>query len=167
MTVSDETLMLFHDGELEGEHDRERARAVRVGTLHHAEVTARLEALAMLGDAVRLWVAETGVDTARERRLAARRMGRRRALGAGAALLAAALAVPGALPALERAGVGNAPSDPVPSTHGESVAASGPVAVEAVDFGAHAGAVFQVESDPESETTVVWLDDASTDRGTL
>ena len=167
MKVSDETLMLFHDGELEGKHDSERARAVRVGRLHHAEVTARLEALAMLGDAVRLWVAETGVDTELERRQAARRLGRRRALGAGAALLAAALAVPGAVSALGRAGVGNAPSDPVPSTHGEPVAVSGPVAVEAVDFGAHPGAVFQVEGDAESETTVVWLDDASTDHGTL
>jgi hypothetical protein len=161
--VSAETLMLFHDGEL----DAERARAVKVGRLHHAEVTARLEALAVLGDAVRLWVAETGVDMARERRQQARRVGRRRVLGAGAALFAAVLAVPGTVPGLGRAGVGNAPPDPVLSTHGEPVAASGPVAVEAIDFGAHPGAVFQVEGAAKSETTVVWLDDASVDRETL
>lgn len=163
MTPSDETLMLFHDGEL----DAEGTRAVRVRQLHHAEVSARLEKLTLLGDAVRLWVEETGVDAARERREASRRLGRRRALGAGVALVAAVLAMPGAVPALSRAGVGNAPSDPVPSTRGEPVVASGPVAVEAVDFGAHPGAVFQVEGQAESETTVVWLDDASADRGTL
>jgi hypothetical protein len=149
--------MLFHDGEL----DAERARAVKVGRLHHAEVTARLEALTVLGDAVRLWVAEAGVDTALERRQEARRVGRRRALGAGAALFAAVLAVPGVVPAEGRAGVDNAPPDPVLSTHGEPAAVPGPVAVEAVDFGAHPGAVFQVEGAEKSETTVVWLDDAT------
>jgi len=164
LKVDDETLMLFHDGELDGE----RARAVRVGRLHHSEVTARLEAFTVLGDAVRSWAEETGVDAAFERRRAARRVGRRRALGLGATLLAAVLAVPGTVPTLERAGVGNAPSDPVPSTRGEPRGASGPVAVEAVDFGAHPGAVFEVEGDDAtSETTVVWLSDASADHGTL
>ena len=163
MKLDDETLMLFHDGELEGE----RARAVRVGRLHHSEVTARLEAFTVLGDAVRTWALETGVDAAFERRRVARRVGRRRALGLGATLLAAVLAVPGTVATLERAGVGNAPAVPVPSTHGEPRSASGPVAVEAVDFGAHPGAVFEVEGDAMSGTTVVWLDDAGSDQGTL
>jgi hypothetical protein len=161
LKVSDEMLMLFHDGEL----DAERARAVRVGRLHHSEVTARLEALGVLGDAVRSWAEQTGVDAAFERRRAARRVGRRRALGLGATLLAAVLAVPGTVPTLRRAGVGNAPADPVPSTHGEPQVASGPVAVEAVDFGAHPGAVFEVEGDAMGETTVVWLSDATADLG--
>jgi hypothetical protein len=102
LKLNDETLMLFHDGEL----DAERARAVRVGRLHHSEVTARLEALGVLGDAVRSWAEETGVDAAFERRRAARRVGRRRALGLGATLLAAVLAVPGTVPTLRRAGGG-------------------------------------------------------------
>jgi len=51
LRLSDTTLMLFHDGEL----DAERARRVRVGRLVDPSVGARLEALAELGDAVRAW----------------------------------------------------------------------------------------------------------------
>jgi hypothetical protein len=49
--LSDTTLMLFHDGEL----DAEDARRVRVRRLKDPSVGARLEALAELGDAVRAW----------------------------------------------------------------------------------------------------------------
>ena len=154
--------MLFHDGEL----DAERARAVRVRRLHHAEVTARLEALSTLGDAVRTWAAESGVDAAAERRAGERRQARRRMLGACATALVAALGLPFALPSHERAGADNVLRDPATSTRGEPWVRSGPVAVEAVDFGARPGAVFLVEGEAESETTVVWLNDAS-DASTL
>lgn len=149
--------MLFHDGEL----DAERARAVRVRRLHHPDVTARLEALSTLGDAVRTWAREAGVDAAAERRAGERRQARRRVLSVGATVVAAALALPFALPSHERAGADNAPRDPVTSTRGEPMVTSGPVAVETVDFGARPGAIFLVEGEAQSETTVVWLDDAS------
>lgn len=149
--------MLFHDGEL----DAERARAVRVRRLHHPDVTARLEALSTLGAAVRTWAAETGVDAAAERRLGERRQARRRVLGAAVTALVAALALPLGLPSHERAGADNVPRDPATSTRGEPQVASGPVAVETVDFGARPGAIFLVEGEAQNETTVVWLDDAS------
>jgi hypothetical protein len=157
LKLSDEALMLFHDGEL----DAERARAVRVGRLHHAEVTARLESLSTLGDAVRLWAAQAGVDAAAERRVAGRKQARRRLLGVAATAVVAALGLPFALPSPGRAGASDAPRDPATSTRGEPVVASGPVAVESVDFGARPGAIFLVEGEAQSETTVVWLNDAS------
>ena len=163
MKVTDEALMLFHDGEL----DAEQARAVRVGRLHHAHVTARLETLTTLGDAVRRWAADTGVDAAAERRTAERRQGRRRLLGVGATVLVAALGLPFALLSHGRAGAGSAPRDLATSTREGPLAASGPVAVETVDFGVRPGAVFLVEGEAQSETTVIWLSDASAGPKTL
>ncbi len=150
--------MRFHDGEL----DEERARNVRVGRLHHAEVTARLEAFSVLGDAVRLWASAAGVDAAAERRREKRAQAHRRALAIGTGLVLAALSVLFSAPALNRAGVESAPVSSALSSRGEAVVALAPVAVETVDFGARPGAIFLVEGAAHSETTVVWLDDAST-----
>ena len=64
MKLSDTTLMLFHDGEL----DAERARRVRAGRLVDPSVGARLEALAELGDAVRAWALGAGTRELEPRR---------------------------------------------------------------------------------------------------
>ena len=157
MKLTDEALMLFHDGEL----DAERARAVRVGRLHHVAVTARLEALSTLGDAVRLWATQSGVDAVAERRAAELKQARRRVLGVGATVLVATLGLPFVLASHGRTGAGDTPRDPATSTRAEPLVASGPVAVESVDFGARPGAIFLVEGEAQSETTVVWLSDAN------
>jgi hypothetical protein len=157
LKVTDEALMLFHDGEL----DAERARAVRVGRLHHARVTARLEVLSTLGDAVRLWAAEAKVDAAAERRAFEQKQARRRVLGVGATALLAALALPFVLPAEGPQAVAAASRPPATSAPAEPEPPPGPVAVESVDFGTRPGSIFLVEGEAESETTVVWLDDAN------
>jgi len=155
MKVSDETLMRFHDGEL----DSEQARRVHLGRLVEPEVNARLDAISELGLAVRAWAKVRGIDGAEERRRATRAKARRRALAACAAVTLAALAAPWAALQQRRAGADNAPAPAMRSTRGEPVVASGPVAVETVDFGARSGAIFRVRGEAASETTVVWLPD--------
>jgi hypothetical protein len=121
----------------------------------------------VLGDAVRLWAVQAGVDAAGERREEQRKRTRRRALGVGSAALFAAASALFVLPTQGRAGADHASVLPAPGARAEPLIASGPVAVETVDFGAHPGAVFLVEAEAQSETTVVWLDDAGNGAGTL
>ncbi len=151
MKVPDETVMLFHDGELEPE----RAREVRVARLVEPAVSARLEALSELGDAVRTWAKQAGIDAAEARRHRVRQRARRRAFGACALVALSALAAP-AFVSQGRAGADNASRV---SLRGEPLIASGPVAVETVDFGARPGVVFRVAAGDRDETTVVWLPD--------
>jgi hypothetical protein len=150
--VPDETVMLFHDGELEPE----RAREVRVARLVEPAVSARLEALSQLGEAVRLWAKQAGIDAAEARRHRVRRRARRRAFGACALVALSALAAPALVSQTGRAGADNAARI---SLRGEPMILSGPVAVETVDFGARPGAIFRVAAGDHSETTVVWLPD--------
>jgi hypothetical protein len=150
--VPDVTVMLFHDGEL----DPERARDVRVARLVEPRVSTRLEALSELGDAVRLWAKHAGIDAAEARRHRARQRARRRAFGACALVALSALAAPAVVSHQGRAGTDNAARV---SLRGEPLLASGPVAVETVDFGARPGAIFRVAAGDRSETTVVWLPD--------
>jgi hypothetical protein len=152
--LSDATLMLFHDREL----DPEEGRRVALGKLVDSSVNARLDALSALGQAVRSWAARSGVDAAAERRCRARAQGRRRALAAGATLALAAVVLPRVAPQEGRAGVDPARERAVSDMHGELASVRGPVAVEAVDFGVHPGAIFEVAGDA-GETTVVWLRD--------
>jgi len=158
MKVRDETVMRYYDGEL----DAEQAREVRVGRLVSPAVNAELESLRTLGLAVRAWANRAGIDAARERQRRARAKARRRTLGACALVALSALAAPTLVSHQGRAGADNAPRDPEQleqSMRGEPVVASGPVAVETVDFGARPGAIFRVAGDASSETTVVWLPD--------
>jgi anti-sigma factor RsiW len=150
--VPDETVMLFHDGEL----DPERAREVRVARLVEPAVSARLEALGELGDAVRNWAKQAGIDPAEARRHRIRQRARRRAFGACAFVALSALAAPAIVPHPGRAGADYASRL---SQRGEPLLLPGPVAVESVDFGARPGAIFRVASRGSSQTTVVWLPD--------
>jgi len=152
--LSDGTLMLFHDREL----DAEQARRVALGKLVEPSVNARLDALSALGHAVRGWALRSGVDAVAERRRHARAQGRRRALVAGATVALAAVVLPRLAPNQGRAGVDDAREEAVSDMHGELAGVRGPVAVEAVDFGVHPGTIFNVPGDA-SETTVVWLPD--------
>jgi hypothetical protein len=150
--LPDETVMQFHDGEL----DPERARAVRVARLVEPTVGARLEALSELGDAVRIWARLAGIDPAEARRHRIRQRARRRAFGACALVALSALAAPAIVSKQGRAGADSASRV---SLRGEPLIASGPVAVETVDFGARPGAIFRVAADDSNQTTVVWLPD--------
>jgi anti-sigma factor RsiW len=150
--IPDETVMLFHDGELEPE----RARAVRVARLVEPAVSARLETLAELGDAVRSWAKQAGINPAEARRHRHRQRARRRAFGACAFVTLSALAALAIVPHQGRAGADNAARL---SRRGEPLIMPGPVAVETVDFGARPGAIFRVASRGSSQTTVVWLPD--------
>jgi hypothetical protein len=150
--IPDETVMLFHDGEL----DAERARDVRVARLVEPAVSARLEALSELGAAVRSWAKQEGIDPAQARRHRIRQRARRRAFGACAVVALSALAAPAIAPSKGRAG---ADDQAQLSPRGEPLILSGPVAVESVDFGVRPGAVFRVASKGSSQTTVVWLPD--------
>lgn len=79
MKLSDTTLMLFHDGEL----DAERARRVRAGRLVDPSVGARLAALAELGDAVRVWALGNGARAAPPRHFCSGSLGGNDAPGRG------------------------------------------------------------------------------------
>jgi hypothetical protein len=140
MKPTDLELMLYADGEL----DAERARRVRVARLHHGEVGARLEGIERIGAFVRVWAKTQDVDAPEVRRRAQRALARRRAFG----VVAAALVVLAAA------------AEPVSSTTTPRLAVSPipAVAIESVDFGERAGAVFVVETD-SSATPVVWLED--------
>lgn len=157
MKLSDGTLMLYHDCEL----DADAARRVRLGRLVEPSVNERLDALGTLGDAVRAWARGTGIDAAEERRRAVRTRARRRALAAWTSVALSTLLVPWlvARGAHERAPV-RAEEDGVAEL-ARSLPARAPeaVAVETVDFGARAGAIFSVPGGAASETTVVWLPD--------
>jgi len=140
MKPTDLELMLYADGEL----DAERARRVRVARLHHGEVGARLEGIERIGAFVRAWAKTEGVDALEARRRMQQSIARRRAFGAVAAALVvlAAVAEPVGPAATSRLAV-----SPIPA-----------VAIESVDFGEGAGAVFVVETG-SSVTPVVWLED--------
>jgi hypothetical protein len=160
--LSDATLMLHHDGEL----DRDGERSVRVGALVDPRVGERLDVLAELGGLVRIWAARAGVDAAEERRRALRVRARRRALAACGSVALSLAAVPWLLPrvAERAASVRALPNAELSST----LPARAPeaVRVETVDFGARAGSIFSVPGGAASETTVVWLpDDAEGARG--
>jgi anti-sigma factor RsiW len=174
MKIDDLTLMAFHDGEL----DPERARSVRRALLADPGLAARREGLVQLGDFVRAWAAAQEVSTVRaarperastsrvelvEPKLPFARPRARGAFGAALALLAVTLAIPSALP---RGGGSGELSSTATDGVGASVRATPAprepaVAVESVDFGAQAGAIFLVQS-AKSETTVVWLPDDPT-----
>jgi hypothetical protein len=155
LKVSDRSLMLFHDGEL----DDEGARRVRVGRLCHAEVTAKLEGLTLLGTAVRCWAVENGVNARAERLEHENTRRRRRAFATGLTVCGMALGALLVAPGLERTVQGSATAAPATSASVEAGADA--VAVEAVDFGARPGTIFVVEGEAQRETTVVWLDDAN------
>jgi hypothetical protein len=145
MKITDLELMLYADGEL----DQERARRVRVARLYQREVVTRLDGIERVGEFVRAWAKSEGADARAMRRRALRSVERRRgfAVAAVAMVALAAVAEPVGAPGLVAAG-----------TH-ELASVTGPaVAIEAVDFGTHAGTVFVVESG-DGQTPVVWLDD--------
>jgi hypothetical protein len=131
-------LMLYSDGELDGE----RARRIRVARLHHPEVIRRLEGIERVGDFVRVWATTDGVDAAEQRRRALRTIERRRTIGMIAVALAAFAVV----------------AEPVAPETALALAPGHAVAIESVDFGAQRGTVFVVETG-ESVTPVVWLED--------
>jgi len=147
MKITDLELMLYADGELDGE----RARRVRVARLYQGEVVTRLDGIERVGDFVRAWAKSEGVDARAMRRRALRSTQRRRGFAAVAVALVAlaAVAEPVRAPAL---------------VFGETLELAGvagpTVAIESVDFGTHAGTVFVVESG-DSQTPVVWLEDDS------
>jgi hypothetical protein len=162
--LSDATLMLYHDRELE----LDVRRRVEVGRLVDSNVNRRLDALAELGAAVRAWAARAGVDAAEERRRHERARVRRRALAACAAVVLSAAALPclavhgarGTKSSVSAAAAEVAVENTLPARAPEAVA------VETVDFGARAGTIFSVPGSAASETTVVWLpDDTEGTRG--
>lgn len=157
--VSDGMLMLFHDREL----DDRGARRVALGKIVDPSVNVRLEALSALGQAVRGWAAHSGVDPAAERKRRARAQGRRRVLAACATVALAAVVLPRSAPTRRLAGVdaAGAPEPTASDMRGELASVRSPVAVEAVDFGAHPGSIFSVQGDGTSDTVVVWLPDDS------
>ena len=140
MKIPDLELMLYSDGEL----DDERAQKVRVARLCRPEVTRRLENIDRVGDFVRVWASARGVDATEARRGALRAVRRRRTLGSLAVAFAALAAV----------------AEPVAGERSldKALSESPAVAIEAVDFGTHTGAVFVVEAG-DAETPVIWLDD--------
>ena len=157
MKLTDRTLMLFHDGELEADAERR----VRVGRLVEPSVNLRLDALGALGDAVRAWALGASVDAGAERRRAQRARARRRALAAGASVVFSAAVLPWLASR-------SAPLPNVTAERGASAAVVEPllarapeaVAVETVDFGARVGSIFSVQGGAAGEsTTVVWLRD--------
>jgi hypothetical protein len=157
MKLDDATLMAYHDGEL----DAERSRRVRLLLLSDESVNARLAGLEQLGSFVRVLAAgdapRRAVVRRHPRRAAMLSRNAGRAAGIAVSFFAFAFVVPGTLPEPpqpEPAPVAAAPPrEPEPT-------AEPAVAVENVDFGAQAGAVFLVQSAFE-RTTVVWLPDAA------
>jgi hypothetical protein len=150
--------MLFHDREL----DADGTRRVRLGRLVDPGVSARLDALGALSDAVRSWAVQTGVNAVEERRRAARTRARRRALAACASVTLSVALAPWLFSLAARGtAAGRAEEDRsrVESARVLPARASEAVAVETVDFGARAGTIFSVPGGTASETTVVWLPD--------
>jgi hypothetical protein len=137
---TDLELMLYSDGEL----DAEQARRIRVARLCDADVGVRLARIERVGDFVRAWARTEGANALSVRRGALRAIERRRAWVSVAAALVALAAV----------------AEPPASTGSFELAAvrSPSVAIESVDFGERAGAVFLVETGA-SATPVVWLTD--------
>jgi hypothetical protein len=148
--VPDRDVMRLFDGELDGAEWRRLAEE----RVRDPSVDARLAGLLQVAAFTRVWARERRVRTTRRAvRRWERTLGARLALG-GAALILAAFFV---LPRLGSGAVGDA-ARVVP--HGLPA-----VAVEQVDFGAHAGTIFSVSA-AGTETTVVWLSD-DTDENSL
>jgi hypothetical protein len=143
MKLSDRDLMRFFDGELDADASRLLAEERR----RDPTVDARLAGLLQLAAFTRVWVRARGVKSP-AKTAPRREWTLRLALGGMAVALAALVVVP-------RLGGDRA----TPSAH-PAAAALPPaaVAVEQVDFGAHAGTIFSV-STAGTETTVVWLSD--------
>jgi hypothetical protein len=141
--VPDRDVMRLFDGEL----DSAEWRRLSEERLRDPSVDARLAGLLQVAAFTRVWAREKRVRaTPRPARQWERTLGVRLALG-GAVLALAALFV---LPRLGPGVVGDA-ARAVPG-------ALPAVAVEQVDFGAHAGTIFSVSA-AGTETTVVWLSD--------
>ncbi len=149
MKVSDRELMLYFDGELGPGRSGEIACARR----RDPSIDARLARFARVGEVTRAWARRHRIERARvvEKPPRVPSLGRRWAVGAlaAAALLVAAHAGDGAREAQPTASADCArePTGPVRA-----------VAVDSVNFGERAGAVFHVPAN-DGETTVVWLSD--------
>jgi anti-sigma factor RsiW len=146
MTVSDRDLMRLFDGEL----DADEARRVEAERRGDPTVETRLAGLLQVAAFTRVWSRERGLCApSRAARRRESSFPRRLAFG-GAALSLAALCVFSLFGTVTTSGgASRVPEDRVPATA---------VAVEQVDFGAHAGTIFSVSA-AGTETTVVWLSD--------
>jgi hypothetical protein len=145
MKASDRDVMRLFDGEL----DAEASRRLSSERLRDPSVDARLAGLLQVAAFTRTWARERGV---RFPVRAPRRKARVLPVAFGFGGVALALAVVCIVPRFGR------PS--VEATEGTTAAAlpAAAVAVEHVDFGAHAGTIFSVSA-AGTETTVVWLSD--------
>jgi hypothetical protein len=143
MKVPDRDVMRFFDGEL----DAEASRRLAAERLRDPTVDARLAGLLQIAAFTRVWARSRGVK-ARARSAPRREWTLRLALAGMAVALAALVVVP-------RLGADVAIPSARPAAAGLPPAA---VAVEQVDFGAHAGTIFSVSA-AGTETTVVWLSD--------
>lgn len=144
MKVPDRDVMRLFDGELDAS-GRHRVAEER---LRDPSVDARLAGLLQVAAFTRVWARERRVRSAPRPVRRWETLGVRLAFG-GAVLSLAALLL---LPRLGFDAAGNA-ARPVL----ERLPAAA-VAVEQVDFGAHAGTIFSVSA-AGTETTVVWLSD--------
>lgn len=150
MKISDHDVMRLFDGEIDAGTSR-RVAAERVGD---PTVDARLAGLLQVAAFTRVWA------RARQVRAPAR-AGKRRewmlplqvGLGGGVLAVAAFVLLPG---------LGSAEVTAPPA---RALLPAAAVAVEQVDFGAHAGTIFSVSA-AGTETTVVWLSD-DTDENSL
>jgi anti-sigma factor RsiW len=183
-SVESHELMMFADGELDGEREAFVADHVRDDARARAVVGTVLEIGSLVREDADLRAKEAGADDIaslvmarieREKVVPLRAAGRR-AVGIGpVAIGGLALAAAVALLVWRVAGVDWAQPVPTgrvavgPSANPELVVASAPapaadydpepgVSVDAVDFGARTGTIFYVPSDTGT-TTVVWLTD--------